>query len=105
MNHDDDNGEQANQEISKLTRAEQEVLLVECVSKMPIEDQIAFEQLMHWVAYDRPKDAEKLTREKIEVLVNDIKRENTRRRLGGRVGVILPFKRPGGEGSTGGEPL
>ena len=101
---DDDDDDQAERDISKLTRAEQEAMLFEDFSKMSAEDQIAFDILIRWLA-ERPKNSEPIGQEKMEELINDIKRENTRRRLGGRVGVILPFKRPGGDGNTGGEPL
>jgi hypothetical protein len=46
-------------------------------------------------AQDRTScDAEPLTHEKMDELLDDIKSENMCRRLGGRVGVILPFKKP-----------
>ena len=101
----DDDDDQAECDISKLTQAEHSSLFWKHISAMSREDQIAFEQLIYWVAYDRPNDAEQLTLEKAQELLNDIKRENTRRRLGGRVGVILPFKRPGNNESAGNEPL
>jgi len=101
----EDDDDQADLDISKLLRAENEELFWKYFSAMPREDQIAYEQLIYWVAYDRPKDAEQLTLEKAQELLNDIKRENTRRRLGGGVGIILPFKRPGSDGSTGSKPL
>jgi hypothetical protein len=79
-------------ELDDLTPAEQKARFMEIMDQLAPEDYPAFAQLMEWMA-QRPKDAESLTPEKMEELLEDIRRENTRRRLGGKVGVILPFNR------------
>lgn len=73
--------------------ADREALFLEIVNQMSAEEQADLQQLMEWIA-QRPKGSERLGPHKIKELFDDIRRENTRRRLGGRVGVILPFMRP-----------
>ncbi|MFC7515111.1 hypothetical protein ACFQUU_08855 [Herbaspirillum sp. GCM10030257] len=80
-------------DIEKFIAAQREAQFLDAMSRLPVEEQVAFQQLMEWIV-QRPKDAEPLTFELMGELLEDIKRENTRRRLGGKVGKIIPFKRP-----------
>lgn len=61
---------------------------------MDPDARLACEKMILWIA-DRPKDAEQLTQAEMEQMVKDVRLENIRRRLGGTVGQILPFKKPG----------
>jgi len=74
-------------------RDEQERQFLEAMSQMSPNEQADMAQLIEWMV-QRPKDGEPLTMEMVEQMFQDIRRENTRRRLGGVVGVILPFKKP-----------
>lgn len=81
------------EEYSKLTEAEKEAAFLENMDRVSPEDYVALYQLMIWIG-ERPKDAEPLTRKYMDQLLDEIKLENTRRRLGGVVGKILPFAKP-----------
>lgn len=76
----------------KKLRAEQEAQMMEVLSQMSPNEQADFAQLMEWIV-QRPKDGEPLTNEMVAQAHEEIRLENIRRRLGGKVGEILPFKK------------
>jgi predicted DNA-binding ribbon-helix-helix protein len=81
------------EEIGKMTAAEMEASFMETMKDLSPEDQQAFAQLVHWVAYEKPKDFEFTSKDQMEKMLIDIKRKNARRRLGVRFGTILPFRK------------
>lgn len=91
MSQDDDHD---GPDISGLTPDEQWALMSDYLDRMSPEARAACIRLMEWLAYERPKDAEPLTQEKVNELANELRLEYRRRLLGGKVGVILPFKKP-----------
>lgn len=60
---------------------------------MDPDARLAFEKLIIWLS-ERPKDSEPLSQRQMDEMVEEIRLENIRRRLGGKVGRILPFKKP-----------
>ncbi|GAB2856021.1 hypothetical protein GCM10027277_25770 [Pseudoduganella ginsengisoli] len=60
---------------------------------MDPDARLACEKLIIWLS-ERPKDAEPLSQQQMDEMVEEIRLENIRRRLGGKVGCILPFKKP-----------
>lgn len=60
---------------------------------MDSDTRLAFEKLMLWMA-ERPTDSEPMTQERMAEMIEEIRLENIRRRLGGTVGEILQFKKP-----------
>lgn len=82
-----------NDDISKMTPAEQEVRMMEAFYKMAPEDQEAFAQIIEWMAQRPDKDVP-MTHERMDQLMREVKLENKRRRAGGKLGVVLEFKRP-----------
>lgn len=86
-----------NEDSSPPTRDAQIAELERLLGELDSDTRLAIEKLIHWMA-ERPKGAESLGKEKIEQMVEEIRLENIRRRLGGIVGEILPFKRPDSNG-------
>lgn len=72
---------------------EQERILFQRLAEMDPDTRLAFEKLMVWLA-ERPKGSDRLTQEQMGEMIEEIRLENIRRRLGGKVGEILPFKKP-----------
>ena len=60
---------------------------------MDPDARLACEKMILWLS-ERPKDAEPLTQQQMDEMVEEIRLENIRRRLGGKVGRILPFTKP-----------
>lgn len=81
-------------EDSALSTLEARIAELErLLGELDSDTRLAIEKLIYWMA-ERPKGAESLGKEKIEQMVEEIRLENIRRRLGGIVGEILPFKKP-----------
>lgn len=76
----------------ELLLARQQREMIDLLEQMSPDEQADFAQLADWIV-QRPKDTE-LTQEMVQEAHEAIRLENIRRRLGGKVGEILPFKRP-----------
>jgi len=91
---DDDSPDIEKIDFEKLTKFEEEKLFYEHFDKLPPDAKAAMAKVMHWMA-ERPKAAENLTQEQFNQIFEETRLEVIRRRLGGKVGQILPFKKPG----------
>lgn len=74
-----------------LSSAEQERKFFRLLGEMDSDTRLAFEKLMLWMA-ERP--TKPMTQERMAEMIEEIRLENIRRRLGGTVGDILQFKKP-----------
>jgi hypothetical protein len=83
----DDEGE------PQMSLEEQERIMLQRLAEMDPDTRLAFEKLMVWMA-EQPKDSEPMTQEQMAEMIEEIRLENIRRRLGGKVGEILQFKKP-----------
>lgn len=63
------------------------------LSEVDPDTRLAMEKLIYWMV-ERPKGAESISKDQMEKVFEEIRLENIRRRLGGKIGEILPFKRP-----------
>jgi len=88
-----DDDDQADQEISELSRDEWASFMAAQLELMDSDTRLAFLKVIRWLA-ERPKDSEPLGQERIGQLIEEVRLENIRRRLGGKVGEILAFKAP-----------
>lgn len=76
----------------KLSQPERNKEFLKLLDHMDPDMRLAFDELIFWLG-ERPKGAESLGQEQIEHMLEEIRLENIRRRLGGKVGEILPFKK------------
>lgn len=83
----------ADEDDPPLSPAEQEREVFRLLGEMDPDTRLAFEKLMIWLA-ERPKESEPLSQERMGEMIEEIRLENIRRRLGGKVGEILQFKKP-----------
>jgi hypothetical protein len=83
MNNDDD---------SLLPSEELEKLFFQSLDELDNETRLAFQKLIVWKA-ERPKGSLPLTKDQFEQMLEEVKLENIRRRLGGKVGEIRTFSR------------
>lgn len=81
-------------DFHSLSVSEQEALLHQYLDSMPVDDRNAFIEVMNWMAFERPKDAEPVTQEKIAEWVEAVKHRNLERKLGGKSAEVLPFRPP-----------
>jgi hypothetical protein len=72
------------------TQASQEQEFVRLLGEVDSDTRLALEKLMVWLA-ERPKDSEQMSEEQMEKILEEVRLENIRRRLGGKVGEILRF--------------
>jgi hypothetical protein len=83
----------ADKDDPPLSPAEQEQEFFRLLGEMDSDIRLAFEKLVVWLA-ERPKESEQLTQERMGEMIEEIRLENIRRRLGGKIGEILQFKKP-----------
>ena len=67
--------------------------LLPLLEAMDPDARLAIEKMIFWLS-ERPKDAEPLSQQQMDEMVEEVRLENIRRRLGGSVGQILQFKKP-----------
>lgn len=72
-------------------RDEMEAQLLELMRQSSPEDQQAMQQLMHWLAYEKPKDFKVKSQEHMNQLMEDIKRKNRRIKSGQRTAKLIRF--------------
>lgn len=82
---DDKNGSLSSQEMERK--------LLQHLSEMDSDSRLAFEKMIFWMA-ERPKDSEPVGPVRMGQMLEDLRLENIRRRLGGKVCEVLPFTRP-----------
>lgn len=82
-----------NEDSPSLSREEWVRQVERYLAQMDPDTHLAFEKFMVWLA-DLPKDIEPLTQERMAEMIEEIRLENIRRRLGGKVAEILQFKKP-----------
>ncbi|WP_298150989.1 hypothetical protein [Flavobacterium sp.] len=70
--------------------------LLQSLDNMEADARVACEKIIFWLA-DNPKEWDGLSSEKLDQMFDEVRLEVIRRRLGGKVGTILPFKKPGTE--------
>lgn len=75
-----------------MTSAELEMEFSRLLGEMDSDTRIAFEKLMTWMT-ERPKGSEPLGEERIGQMIEEVRLENIRRRPGGKIGEVLPFKK------------
>lgn len=71
--------------------------LEQILSEVDPDTRLAMEKLICWMA-ERPNGAASISKDQMEKMFEEIRLENIRRRLGGKVGEVLPFRKPGAKG-------
>lgn len=70
---------------------EQERQFFQYLGEMDADTRLAFEKLLIWAA-ERPQGSDPLDKALVEQMIEEIRLENIRRRLGGKVGNVLQFR-------------
>jgi hypothetical protein len=75
-----------------FSKEEQRRKFGQLLDEMDADTRLAFEKLVVWMA-ERPKGSPPLTYGLLEQMLEEVRLENIRRRLGGKVGEIRMFSR------------
>jgi hypothetical protein len=77
----------------QLSLEDQEKQLFQLLDAMDPDARLACEKLIVWMA-ERSKSSEPRSEDELRQMFEETRLENIRRRLGGKVGEILPFRKP-----------